>query len=236
LKDDVPVEVHYDDQTDFRRGTFEDLLPGTELRIIGVDRTQLGYLYAERIVIVDNIGLDRCNSYGSNAFVVYNQSPLLANEVEGSTIGPINAPIPAGTYKVIGVSYDNHSSSDPDKAPKEQWFATGINDGSTTFTSGITKDLPNNKDFNATVVNPSITLTEIDQIQFKHAAYPDAKAQSIYPVCLVFKPLGGTGGNDDEGHGGSYGDDRHDRDYTDRHEEYRRDRGRSLDELLPEES
>lgn len=217
IKDGVPVQVHFDDQTNFRRGTAENLLPGAEIRITGVDRLQDEMLYAERIVFVNNVGLERCESYGTNAIVIFNQSPLIADEEAGASLPPIAANIPAGSYKIIGVSYDNHTGGDTDNAQKEQWKFEGLNGETSVYTSGITKDLPTNRDFNASVLGDSVALPALTEIELKHAAFPDAKPQSIYPVCVVFKPIN-VHATEDE-----------------RRTQNRPERNDSLDQALPEE-
>ncbi len=222
-KDGVQVRIYFDTSTEFRRGSAASLLPGTEIRVTGEDCTADGRLVASTIVIVDNIGLRTCRSYGRDAIVLYNQSPLIANDSAGASLPVQPATVPAGRYKLIGVSFDNHSGDgERDRAQKEQWYFTGLTSGAVTYTSGVTRDLPNNRDFNATVLAGNVTLPALDQIQLKHAAFPDANSQSIYPVCVVLQPRNQSNGNNGR-----------DRDDYDRSNRLERDSSNEL--LLPEE-
>lgn len=190
VKNNIGTVIRYDQNTQVVGGTWNDLLPSTQVTIEGYDCRSTGTLTAQTITIVTNEALARCNSFGEDAIVVRNQSVLLAHDVASAKTPFINATIPAGTYRVHGVSFDNHSTTPWDTEPSESWKITGYEGDTLTYTSGNTNDLPNGIDFNGTTVSDPVTLGDLTKVQLVHAVTPGTMGyQSVYPICAVFEPI-----------------------------------------------
>ncbi len=190
VKDNVGIKINANNNSQVVNGSMDELVPGTEVVVSGYDCRSTQTLTAQTIEIVNNQGLALCDSYGASAIVVRNRSVLLANDVASATTGKISASVPAGRYRVHGVSFDNHSTSPWDTQANERWFAVGYQGATSATTTGATADLPNGVDYNETVLLDDVNITDLDSIELKHAATIGAEGyQSVYPICVVFEPL-----------------------------------------------
>lgn len=191
VKDNMGIKINYDNDTQVIGGTFDDLLPGTEIIVSGVDCRGSATLKAQSITIVENKALEACNSHKPGSIVVRNRTVLLAHDAASAKTPKIDVNLPAGQYKVYGVSFDNHSTSPWDNDANERWKVYGFNGNTQNYTSGVTDDLPNGVDFNETRLDPPTAIGPLTSVQFVHNATPGTQGyQSVYPICVVFEPTG----------------------------------------------
>ncbi len=128
-----------------------------------------------------------CSAYGANSLTVHNELNLLSHDEGGAFIGPLDIDVPAGTYTVTGVSYDEHSAKPGQEDQiNETWYVEGYKDGELVYTSGTTDDLPSDLDYNSTVIGSDVAIPELDSIRFAHAAFPDPLYESVVPSCVNF--------------------------------------------------
>ena len=190
VKDNVGIKINIDADTQVVGGTYEDLLPGTQITVDGFDCRQTGILTAQTVTIVSNAALDACNNFKPGSIVIRNRNVLLAHDAASAVTPHIDATVPTGQYKVYGVSFDNHSTSPWDTETNERWKAVGYNGNTAQFTSGVTNDLPNGVDYNTTTLNNGTAIGPLTSVQFVHNAVPGTQGyQSIYPICVVFEPV-----------------------------------------------
>lgn len=193
VKDNIGVSINVDNDTQVVNGTMADVIPGTQIVVSGYDCRTTGQLTAQTIEIVKNDALAACNAFGEGAIVVRNYSVLLAHDAASAKTPVVAAAVPAGTYDVYGVSFDNHSSTPWDTDAHEQWHTLGLGaTNNTLVTTTNTADLPNGVDFNTTKIGNGLTVpTALTGVQFEHAVQPGTEGyQSVYPICAVFMPVG----------------------------------------------
>lgn len=94
--------------------------------------------------------------------------------------------IPAGTYDITLVSYDDHNGEATQSA--EQWLLFMANNaGSPVGWSKEISDLPDGQQFLAQTVNLGYAVTEpIAMVTARHITVYDAGQHSIIPVCAAF--------------------------------------------------
>lgn len=114
-----------------------------------------------------------------------------------SSIGPINVSIPAGTYDIQLVSFEDHVDSNG--APydhnvlgqdQEQWyFVATFSDGS-TYTSALTNDVPFTDNVTETNMGEIIFADDVVTIEMRHALYGqvdvDEAYHSVIPACFNY--------------------------------------------------
>ncbi len=108
-----------------------------------------------------------------------------------TTIGPIAIDVPAGTYTLPYVSFDEHAAKGDLGQDEERWFVEGHKDGVTVFSSSPTDDVPADSDYLYGMLDESVDVPELDSISFRHVldhANADYQPQSVVPVCVGFTP------------------------------------------------
>lgn len=188
----ITFTVAYDGNTKVQPGnqSIEDLAVGDTVSVNGEDCDSSGILakviHKNKQVLGD---AKECEA-DENAIVITNTRTLLSHDEPSSRTPYVAVNVPAGTYDVYGVSFDNHSEASWDALTNERWFAEGRSSGSDAFTSDSTDDLPDDKDSNKTKIGSSVSMsTDLDELRFVHAAYPDPTYQSIIPQCIIFESI-----------------------------------------------
>ncbi|MGI9648596.1 MAG: hypothetical protein ACR2OI_08775 [Acidimicrobiia bacterium] len=117
---------------------------------------------------------------------------LLAWDAARSMAGPVDFSLPAGTWDVWAVSYDNHSDKSHQVQLQEKWYLEGRAGTSAIFTTPSTPDLPESVD-QATFFLGSVAVpSAINNIKAIHTAYPADEPHSVAPLCVAFYPQGTT--------------------------------------------
>ncbi|NNC91607.1 MAG: hypothetical protein HKN80_03850, partial [Acidimicrobiia bacterium] len=111
---------------------------------------------------------------------------LLAWDAASAMAGPVDFALPAGTWDVYLVSYDNHSSKTHQAQKQEQWYLQGWLNGAVVFQTSPTGDLPEDTDYATFYVGSISTTSAIDQVKAFHFAYPSDEPHSVAPVCASF--------------------------------------------------
>lgn len=140
----------------------------------------------------------------SNQFILGHQSLAQA------TNGPVTIAIPAGTYRVTLMSYDDHLNKLGQIQLNEQYFLLLSNGQQTNSIS----DLPQAIETLVEAVDNALTVTgDLTSVTARHTRYFEpGEPNSIIPVCAAFDEIapsptptptitpapGGTGGVDDE--------------------------------------
>lgn len=116
---------------------------------------------------------------------------------EGSFVGPINASIPIGNYKVTLSAFDGYPGRETTPAQSNEKYLIklfGIDDTLIAI-SGITGDLDDGvaTTSRTDIVDPSLNVSEeTATIEAYHPFHPDtSNANSVYPICAVFDLLNG---------------------------------------------
>jgi hypothetical protein len=149
--------------------------------------------------------------------VTISTEPLLAWDAATAMAGPVDFVLPAGTWEVLLVSYDNHSAKTHQAQKMEQWYLQGWLNGAVVFQTNPTGDLPEDLDYAAFPVGSITTASAIDQVKAFHYAYPSDEPHSVAPLCASFVATGSTpegtkpskddnGDNGDTTGGGDNGD------------------------------
>jgi len=104
------------------------------------------------------------------------------------TKGPVAVSIPAGSYDVTLVSYDDHTHKQGQVQPNEQWKLILKNSGSDVVaTTASISDLPSDQDWLTEKVNSDFSVAEdVSSATAFHDAYPSGNANSIFPICAAF--------------------------------------------------
>jgi hypothetical protein len=106
-----------------------------------------------------------------------------------ATTGPVSFSLPAGTYDVVLVAFDDRSKGQPN----EQWFLEGRADEAVVFTSSPTPDIPDDSDLVVATVNQQVAVPDLTAVSGRHAAFPDASSpNSLEVVCAAFEPVAVT--------------------------------------------
>ncbi len=97
--------------------------------------------------------------------------------------------VPAGRYKVVLASYDNHQPDDATQL-NEQWLLQGLVDGAVVFASGATPDIADDATLVIATVNADVEVPAFSQLRAMHAFYPNGDSpNSVYPLCASFVPV-----------------------------------------------
>lgn len=184
----ITFDVAYDDSTMFLGAELDELLPGDVVTVMGTDCGDEGYA-ANKVMLKHKPQIAECKERGSKYHVVHNAAYLLSHDEGGAYITINDVAVPAGEYKVYGVSYDNHADKSWDTSMHEQWYATGWHEGEQVFSSSETNDLPDGVNTNMTMIGNLAIEEGLDQLQLIHAAYPDPGYHSIVPACVIFEPV-----------------------------------------------
>lgn len=116
---------------------------------------------------------------------------LIYSDMEENTakVGPVNASISFGDYKVTLVSFDYHAKTKEKTQPREMWKLK-LNNLSGTLISetGSISDLADGEDWKTEVVNENLTVLEPAFFATAfHSAFPDkSDSNSLYPICAAF--------------------------------------------------
>jgi hypothetical protein len=128
----------------------------------------------------------------SSTVVSISTELLLAWDAARSMAGPVDFSLPAGTWDVWAVSYDNHSDKSHQVQLQEKWYLEGRSGTSVVFTTPSTPDLPESVD-QATFFLGSVGVpSAINNVKAVHTAYPADEPHSVAPLCVAFYPQGTT--------------------------------------------
>lgn len=193
----ITFEVTYDGNTEVLPGeeqSVEDLEVGERIAIVGDDCDSDGGIYAITIIRngvtpPDGSEVSSCDAF--DGYVFSNSQVLLSHDEGGAFTPYIDIDLPAGTYNVYGVSYDNHSDNSWDTLTNESWYVEGMSGEETTYVSNSTDDLPDDLDFNETQIGSEVEIDELESLRFVHSAFVDETYQSITPLCVAFVPVDG---------------------------------------------
>lgn len=114
--------------------------------------------------------------------------------------GPYATNIPAGTYDIAYVSYDDHSVHGGQNQQFEQWYIEGYANGVKVYTSTSTTDVPEDSDYLVGSFDRAV-MPAIDSIVIRHVLDHNLAPQSVEAVCVGFTAIpitggGGLGGED----------------------------------------
>ncbi|MGH9167577.1 MAG: hypothetical protein ACRD02_07115 [Acidimicrobiia bacterium] len=100
-----------------------------------------------------------------------------------ATSGVVSVSVPAGTYDVVLVSFDDSSKGQP----REQWVLEGLAGSSVVFTSSASPDIPDDSDLVVATVDTGVQVPALTAARARHAAFPDlSSANSLDAVCASF--------------------------------------------------
>lgn len=188
----VTFMVAYDNNTQVMPGeqSVQDLTVGETIAITGEDCHGDG-IVADTIMRNALPPTDDQVSCEQFTGLVFDNSTVLLSHDEGGAYSPyMDVDVPAGTYNVYGVSFDNHSENAWDTLTNESWFIEAMAEDELVYTSNPTDDLPDGVDRNATMIGSEVVLEAgLDQVRFVHNAFVDPTYQSILPECVVFTPV-----------------------------------------------
>ncbi len=110
----------------------------------------------------------------------------LINDGISDSAGPFPINLAAGTYDVTLRGEDDHTSSDADDQPGEQWYVA-LDNG---WQSDLSDDIPDDVDMTSTVFS-GITIEAATAISVHHAG--EGNVNSLRVVCVGFTPTGADG-------------------------------------------
>jgi PKD repeat protein len=125
----------------------------------------------------------------------YSGEKLYGTPTKGDVYRDYTANIPAGEYKVIMTTYDDHSGHGGQGQLKEQVYValrnrTGATTEGIVAKTGASKDIPENADSITSTLSNSLKVSTATRVlTVVHAAYPGG-AESVVPICVLFEKLG----------------------------------------------
>ncbi len=136
---------------------------------------------------------------GANTRLFIENRTLLSHDQGGISQSQSFAsdPLPAGTYAINGISYDDtHSDHLDPRQVNEQWSVNlyGVS-GEVVYSSPVTNDVPEDTDRIAVDFGEVEITEDVVQIEYVHAFGPEADAgvlpedfifNSVVPACLAF--------------------------------------------------
>lgn len=100
--------------------------------------------------------------------------------------GPVNVSLPAGSYRVTLVSYDDHMNKPYQEQEAEQWYLIFQSNHETVATSSSIRDLPSDQEWLIEVVDYNLAVPQpVTSLVAFHSAWPDSEPNSITPVCAT---------------------------------------------------
>ena len=112
---------------------------------------------------------------------------------EQAVYGPAAAAITPGEYNITLASFDWHLPRDDpeDMQTREQWFIEVFKDGTSTFVSSPTADIPADETLLIEQVATRVRL-DGDEVTANHAAFGEApdNAHSLFALCAAFERVG----------------------------------------------
>lgn len=100
--------------------------------------------------------------------------------------GPVAVSLPAGTYRVTLVSYNDHTEKPFQEQPAEQWYLIFRNNDETVATSRAIRDLPEDQDWLIEVVEFDLVVPQpVTSLVAFHPTWPDQNPNSVTPVCAM---------------------------------------------------
>lgn len=131
---------------------------------------------------------------GEGVVVEISDQLMLAWQADRAMAGPVAVTLPAGSYLVELVSYDDHSNKSHQAQLREQWYLEGWDAaGGVVFRTDATADLPENVDIKTFAVGIVEATSEVVGVKAFHAAYPDPhEPHSVAPLCARFTPGAGS--------------------------------------------
>lgn len=136
-------------------------------------------------------------------FVASFQDGVLTTRFQSrNSLGPVPVDIPAGTYNITLVSFDDHIERPNEVAQKqESWFLQAQNgQGNTIFESNSISDLPEDQNILEELVQENVEITrDITQLLAKHLldVGESEEAESVTPVCVAFDKVDDSNNNSD---------------------------------------
>lgn len=134
-----------------------------------------------------------CSVDGDYVVNVYDgSSKLLAYPGNESKMGPFDAQVPAGTYKLNIHSYDNHSEQGNWNQLEEMWYIQALNaNGDVIYTSPWTQDVPENVDEITHELDEATFGEDVARVMLRHAYNTNSfdKPESVIPVCVAFEAV-----------------------------------------------
>lgn len=101
-------------------------------------------------------------------------------------LGPVSFSLPAGTYSVTLVTYDDHAIHTGPDQPRETWVLILLDSGGVEITrSQPIADLPGPVDWLTQQTNGNLVVSRpVASVMALHSAFPDASnPNSLIPVC-----------------------------------------------------
>ena len=114
---------------------------------------------------------------------------LRSDQLSGLSKGPLAVSIPAGTYDITLVSWDNHSQKPNQVQDDESWFLQVQNaDGDIFFASSPISDIPQNQNQIEELVNENAVITQDIAGLIAHHIKEEVVSEpnSLTPRCAVF--------------------------------------------------
>lgn len=107
--------------------------------------------------------------------------------------GPVSVSLPAGSYRVTLVSYDDHYNKPHQKQEAEQWYLIFQGNGETVATSSSISDLPSDEEWLVEVVDYHLAVPQqVTSLVAFHSVWPTkSEPNSITPVCAKLERTDG---------------------------------------------
>lgn len=127
---------------------------------------------------------------GDEVLINFSGKEIYSNVSPKSITHP-GVSIPAGTYTITAVTYDNHSvHGGQNQTAEKVKFAGYEESGKRMFLTGGTTDIPESRDYQTTTFASNFTFNEtVKTLLAAHAAEGTPNYQSVTPLCIKFTPV-----------------------------------------------
>ena len=148
-----------------------------------------------------------CSALSATSDRLFIESRTLLSHDDGGRFQSQNFasdPLPAGTYNIAGVSYDDtHADHNDPRQINEQWTVNLYNAaGEIVYTSNVTPDVPEDTDRIDVTLGTDVQIdSDVVQIEYVHAYGPEDQTDvdpadyiynSVVPACVGFTDVGVT--------------------------------------------
>ena len=129
-------------------------------------------------------------SQGDGEYIVNFSGKTIFSNADPKSIKTTGLNIPAGTYNLTAVTYDNHSAHGGQGQKSEIVKFAAYGNSVKLFQTGATTDIAEGSDFRTTTFSKSFTASSaINVLLASHAAAGTPGYQSVTPLCVKLSPV-----------------------------------------------